>query len=125
MKNKSVTLVVFLQLATILGIVANSYFTFLNKARIQATQRVMVETQNRLSSTIALMDEAAEKKAARKESLKPLEVGMRAPAFTLKDENEEEVSLYDFKGKKTLLVFSNENCSYCKKFYPVLNDFRE
>ena len=35
--------------------------------------------------------------------MKPVEVGMPAPAFTLDDVNEQPVSLSDFRGKKVLL----------------------
>ena len=36
----------------------------------------------------------------------PIEVGQTAPAFTLKDQNNQEVSLADFQGdKNVLLVF--------------------
>jgi len=34
-----------------------------------------------------------------------LEVGAKAPAFTLKDQNGEKVSLSDYKGRKLLLYF--------------------
>ena len=34
----------------------------------------------------------------------PIEVGAEAPGFTLKDQNNQEVSLSDFAGKKTVLL---------------------
>lgn len=34
----------------------------------------------------------------------PIEVGTRAPDFTLKDQNNQEVSLADFAGRKTVLL---------------------
>ena len=34
-----------------------------------------------------------------------LEIGMKAPAFTLKDKNDNDVSLSDFLGKKVVLYF--------------------
>lgn len=34
----------------------------------------------------------------------PIEVGQTAPAFTLKDQNNQEVSLADFHGKKNVLL---------------------
>ena len=34
-----------------------------------------------------------------------LEIGMKAPAFTLKDKNENDVSLSDYLGKKVVLYF--------------------
>ncbi|MGH3734358.1 MAG: peroxiredoxin [Micromonosporaceae bacterium] len=34
----------------------------------------------------------------------PLEVGTQAPAFTLKDQNNQQVSLADFAGKKNVLL---------------------
>jgi thioredoxin-related protein len=52
-----------------------------------------------------------------------LSKGSEAPTFSLQDENNQEIKLEDYKGKKTLLVFSQEGCDYCEKFYPVLNAF--
>jgi peroxiredoxin len=42
--------------------------------------------------------------------------GVEAPAFTLRDQDGEEVSLADFKGRKVLLVF------YPQDFSPVCSD---
>jgi peroxiredoxin len=43
-------------------------------------------------------------------------VGEEAPAFTLRDQDGEEVSLTDFKGRKVLLIF------YPMDFSPVCSD---
>ena len=46
----------------------------------------------------------------------PLKVGDKAPDFTLKNQNLEEVSLSDFKGKNVvLLFFPLVNTSVCEK----------
>ena len=45
-----------------------------------------------------------------------IETGVQAPAFTLRDQDGEEVSLADFKGRKVLLVF------YPQDFSPVCSD---
>ena len=45
-----------------------------------------------------------------------IETGVEAPAFTLRDQDGEEVSLADFKGRKVLLVF------YPLDFSPVCSD---
>lgn len=123
--KKSIIISLFsLQILILAGVTTTAYFTFMNKARIRATQRVMVDTQDKLSTTIAFMDEVAEKKRVAEEAKLPLAEGSEAPAFTVQDENAQEVKLADYKGKKTLLVFSQESCPYCKDFYPVLNDFQ-
>jgi len=45
-----------------------------------------------------------------------LEVGTKAPQFTLLNQDEKEVSLSDFKGKKIVLYFySKDNTSGCTK----------
>jgi peroxiredoxin len=45
-----------------------------------------------------------------------IEVGERAPDFTLRDQDGERVSLADFRGRKVLLVF------YPQDFSPVCSD---
>jgi peroxiredoxin len=45
-----------------------------------------------------------------------IEVGERAPDFTLRDQDGEKVSLADFRGRKVLLVF------YPQDFSPVCSD---
>ena len=45
-----------------------------------------------------------------------LEVGMKAPEFTLQDKNGNEISLKDFAGQKVVLYFySKDNTSGCTK----------
>lgn len=45
-----------------------------------------------------------------------LEVGIKAPEFTLKDQEEREVSLSDFRGSKVVLYFySKDNTAGCTK----------
>jgi peroxiredoxin len=124
MKKPLIIALFSLQALILVGVASTAYFTFMNKARIRATQRVMVDTQEKLGSTFAFMDKIdAQQKQAEEASL-PLAEGSDAPTFALKDENSQEVKLEDYKGKKTLLVFSQESCSYCKNFYPVLNEFK-
>lgn len=45
-----------------------------------------------------------------------IETGVEAPAFTLRDQDGEEVSLSDYRGRKVLLVF------YPMDFSPVCSD---
>jgi len=52
-----------------------------------------------------------------------LEIGIKAPDFTLPDTNRQKVSLKDFAGKKILLEFSSIGCPPCKDLYPILNTF--
>jgi thioredoxin-related protein len=124
--KKSVIIGMFsIQFLILAGVAASIYFTFMNKERIRATQRVMVDTQEKLGTTFAFMDQVTEEKKKIEDAQKPLVAGAAAPSFTLEDENQKQVTLADYKGKKTLLVFSQESCPYCIDFYPVLNAFQE
>jgi methylamine dehydrogenase accessory protein MauD len=123
MKKSTIIALFSLQVLILVGVATTAYFTFMNKARIRATQRVMVDTQEQLSSTFAFMDKIDGQQKKTEEAKKPLAEGIAAPTFTLQDENKQEIKLADYKGKKTLLVFSQESCGYCQKFYPVLNEF--
>ena len=44
-------------------------------------------------------------------------IGVPAPAFTLTDSNGRTVSLADFKGKTTVLEWTNHDCPYVRKHY--------
>lgn len=124
--KKSVIIPLFgLQVLILVGIVTTAYFTFMNKARIRATQQVLIDTQDKLSSTFEFMDKLSESKEKQAELEKPLTPGVEAPTFALLDENKQEVMVADYKGKKTLLVFSQESCGYCTKFLPILNEFKK
>lgn len=126
MMKKSIIIGMFsVQFLVLTGVIGSIYFTFINKERIRATQRVMVDTQEKLKTTFAFMDEVAEKKKEIEEAQQPLLTGIEAPNFTLEDENQKQVTLADYKGKKTLLVFSSEDCPYCENYYPVLKAFKE
>ena len=59
-----------------------------------------------------------------------LETGIKAPEFTLKNQDGEEVSLKDFRGKKVILYFyPKDNTSGCtleaKAFRDHLEDFKK
>ena len=130
MKKSLIISIISLQVLILAAVGTNTYLTHMNKARIRATQRVMVETQEKLASTFEVMDKVAESKkqeqaghTAQAPVEEGLEAGSEAPAFSLQNEEGKEVSLADLYGKKTLLVFSQESCPYCQNFYPVLNDF--
>lgn len=45
------------------------------------------------------------------------EVGEKAPAFTLTDQNGKKHSLSDYKGKIVVLEWFNETCPYCRKIW--------
>ena len=58
-----------------------------------------------------------------------LETGIKAPEFTLKNQDGEEVSLKDFLGKKVILYFypkdntpgcTREACAFAGAYRPVL-----
>jgi peroxiredoxin len=53
----------------------------------------------------------------------PIEVGQKAPEFTLKDQNQKEVSLKDFRGKNVLLAFYPLDFSpVCSKEHACFRD---
>jgi methylamine dehydrogenase accessory protein MauD len=54
-----------------------------------------------------------------------LEVGSKAPDFTLTEIEGREVSLKDFSGRKVLLVFSSVGCPACVEIFPELKEFEE
>jgi peroxiredoxin len=121
--KKSTLIIISLQVLTMAGVGATAYFTFMNKARIQAAQRVIVDTQDSMASTISFIDKLQEAQQQMENLQKELEPGTPAADFALKDEQNNEVNLSDFKGKKVLMVFSQKGCGYCEQFYPALNEF--
>lgn len=54
-----------------------------------------------------------------------LEPGTEAPPFHLSNAEGDEVTLADFEGRKVVLVFSSDQCRYCKELYPELRRLRE
>lgn len=112
-----------------IGIISLQVFTLALLAfighRVYTTEHVVVNTQQALASTIAFMDELDAQQKEEAELMRPLMVGEKAPPFSLYDENEKKITLGDYQGKKVLLIFGEENCSYCTNYYPVLNDFSE
>jgi peroxiredoxin len=48
------------------------------------------------------------------------QVGDKAPAFTLKSIEGENISLRDFQGKTVLIVFTSVNCKECESQMPYL-----
>jgi peroxiredoxin len=53
----------------------------------------------------------------------PIEVGLKAPDFTLKDQNQKEVSLKDFLGKNVVLAFYPLDFSpVCSKEHACFHD---
>jgi peroxiredoxin len=49
-------------------------------------------------------------------------IGEPAPKIKLKDLNDRMVELKDFRGKKTLVLFWNPGCSYCRE---ILDELKE
>jgi methylamine dehydrogenase accessory protein MauD len=54
-----------------------------------------------------------------------LEIGTKAPGFTLPDTAGRMVSLDDFAGQRVLLAFSSTHCSACVEMYPHLKAFSQ
>jgi methylamine dehydrogenase accessory protein MauD len=54
-----------------------------------------------------------------------LEIGTKAPDFTLPDTAGQMVSLDGFSGQKVLLAFSSTRCPACVEMYPHLKAFSE
>ena len=52
-----------------------------------------------------------------------LPIGETAPAFTLPDLSGQRVSLADFQGKQTLLLFWNPGCGFCQQMLSDLKDW--
>jgi len=52
-----------------------------------------------------------------------LEIGMKAPDFTLPDTSGQMVSLDDFAGQRVLLAFSSTQCPGCIETWPHLRAF--
>lgn len=82
-------------------------------------------TQAKLSNTIVMMDDIYATQEEEKEWNRPLKEGGKAPVFVALNEKQEQVKLADYKGKKVLLVFSQEGCNHCEEFYPVINNFKK
>lgn len=55
------------------------------------------------------------------ESVSTIEIGKKAPNFTLESLNGEKISLDDLKGKKVLINFWATWCPYCVQEMPDLN----
>jgi len=52
--------------------------------------------------------------------------GTIAPEFTLKDSNNQNISLANLqKEKKKILVFSSSTCPYCEEYYPSLDKYEK
>lgn len=49
--------------------------------------------------------------------------GMQAPNFTLKDSNDKDITLSDYKGKVTFLNFWATTCPHCINEMPDLEEF--
>lgn len=62
---------------------------------------------------------AASARAQRPRPVGP-DIGSDAPAFTLPDASGADVSLADFSGKETVLLFWNPGCGFCKRLQPDL-----
>lgn len=54
-----------------------------------------------------------------------LEIGTKAPDFSLPDTTDQMVALGDFAGQKVLLAFSSIQCPHCAEMYPHLKAFSE
>ena len=52
-------------------------------------------------------------------------VDVAAPDFVLKDLNDKEVRLSDYRGKVVLLNFSTTWCVHCRQIIPYLKDLKE
>lgn len=52
-----------------------------------------------------------------------LQPGQVAPPFTLVDTAGQKVSLTDFSGQTTLLVFASTRCQACQRMFPSLQEF--
>jgi thiol-disulfide isomerase/thioredoxin len=56
-------------------------------------------------------------------STRPKKVGESAPEFELSDLEGQTVSLQDFKGEQTLLLFWSPDCGFCQQMLPDLKEW--
>jgi peroxiredoxin len=54
-----------------------------------------------------------------------LQTGETAPAFTLPDLSGQRISLADFRGKQTLILFWNPGCGFCQQMLADLKDWEK
>lgn len=59
----------------------------------------------------------------RMELIKKLAIGQKAPDFSIKDSQGKDVSLYNIKSKKTILIFWASWCPHCQEIMPVLKEY--
>jgi peroxiredoxin len=52
-------------------------------------------------------------------------IGEDAPEVSLRDLEDNEVSLEDFRGEQTLVLFWNPGCGFCQQMLPDLKDWEE
>ncbi|EOD00269.1 peroxiredoxin family protein [Caldisalinibacter kiritimatiensis] len=81
----------------------------------------IVENNNEVEQENAEDSEEKEQIEESKEETRP-EEGYKAPNFTLKNIDGEDVSLDDYKGKIVLLNFWTTTCPYCTGEMPDMND---
>ena len=125
MKKSTAFWLLSIQITSIVFIGILTYYTLLNRSRIRATQREVVKNQLRLTDNTTFITEFRKELFSTEDPApNTLLPGDTAPSFALKNEYNNEVSLADLLGKKTLLVFSQESCPFCQEFYPVLNEFQ-
>lgn len=55
-------------------------------------------------------------------TIRPLLLGKPAPAVTMQDTLDKNVSLYDVKSKYTVIVFWDPDCGHCQKVMPKLRE---
>ncbi|MEM6830493.1 MAG: redoxin domain-containing protein [Bacteroidota bacterium] len=124
MKNTQVILIAT-RLFSLAAIAFFAYTLHRQSEVLQENQAALTALSGRLSTTISYMDEMALLQEQQEELMKPLAAGTQAPDFALSNQDNELVSLADYKGKKVTLFFSQKGCQYCESFYPVINEFAE
>ncbi len=81
-----------------------------------------IAEQNQLSE-LCVNTEKKESLEHKMEMIKKLAIGKKAPAFSVKDINQKEVSLYDIKSERTIIIFWASWCPHCTEILPVLNEY--
>jgi peroxiredoxin len=72
---------------------------------------------------IARVASAANLSAGTADAPPPLPTGSEAPAFVHPDTTGTERALADYRGRRTLLVFSSPTCRFCADYYLELERF--
>jgi|GEM_PF-2355210 len=80
-------------------------------------------TTNRLAFNFDYPSDYSVQKYRKESEVSPmLEIGQPAPEFSLADQNGQQFTLTNYRGKPTIIKFWGTWCGYCKKSLPLLRN---